>query len=121
MPWHLCYERLIHVAGLGHPGTPMMLDLELKFICWSFMAASAGPRRHLRPADSSGTGVISRVPTSLNFWLNYCVHLPRLIGSVDIYWVKRLDQCWISDYCDQEHCSRLRERTRTTLEYPETV
>ena len=38
MPRHLCYDRLIHVAGLGHPGTFMMWDLELKFICWSFMA-----------------------------------------------------------------------------------
>ena len=39
----------------------------------------------------------------------------------DIYWVKRLDQSWISDYYDQEHRSRLRERTRTTLEYPGTA
>ena len=34
MPCHLCYDRLIHVAGLGHPGTCMVWDLELKFICW---------------------------------------------------------------------------------------
>ena len=33
MPWHLCDDRLIHVAGLGHAGTFMMWDLELKFIC----------------------------------------------------------------------------------------
>ena len=99
----------------------MMWDLALKFICWSFMAVSAGPQRHLRPPDSWGTGLISRVPTSLNSWLNHCVHLPRLIGFGDIYWVKRLDQSWISDYCDWEHRLRLRERTRTTLEYPETV
>ena len=39
----------------------------------------------------------------MNLWLNYCVHLPRLIGFGDIYWVKRLDQSWISDYCDWEH------------------
>ena len=41
MPCHLSYDRLIHVAGLGHPGTFMMWDLEVKFKCWSFMAASA--------------------------------------------------------------------------------
>ena len=35
MPCHLCYDRLIRVAGLGHPGTFMMWDLELKFVCWS--------------------------------------------------------------------------------------
>ena len=52
MRWHLCYDRLIHVAGWGHLGTFMMWDLELKSICWSFMAASAGPQRHLRPSDS---------------------------------------------------------------------
>ena len=52
MPCHLCYDRLIHVAALGHPGTLMMWDLELKLICWNFMAASAGPQRHLRPPDS---------------------------------------------------------------------
>ena len=52
MAWHLCSDRLIPVAGLGHPGTLMMWDLELKFICWIFMAASAGPHRHLRPPDS---------------------------------------------------------------------
>ena len=52
MPCHLRYDRLIHVAGLGHPGTFMMWDLELKFICCSFMAASAGPQRHVRPPDS---------------------------------------------------------------------
>ena len=51
MPWHLCYDRLIHVAGLGHPGTFMMWDLELKIICWSFIATSAGPQRHLQPPD----------------------------------------------------------------------
>ena len=52
MPWYLCYDRLIHLAGLGHRGTFMILDLELKFICSSFMAASVGPQRHLRPPDS---------------------------------------------------------------------
>ena len=121
MPWHLCYDRLIHVAGLGHLGTFMMRDLEYKFICWSFMVASSGPQRHQRPPHSRGTGLISRVPTSLNLRLNYYVHLPRLIGYGDIDWVKRLDQRWISDYFDQECRSRLRERTRTSLEYPETV
>ena len=44
MPWYLCYDRLIHVAGLGHPDTFIMWDLELKFICRSFMATSAGPQ-----------------------------------------------------------------------------
>ena len=52
MLWHLWYDRLIHVAASGHPGRFMMWDPELKFICWSFMAASAGPQRHLRPPDS---------------------------------------------------------------------
>ena len=52
MPCHLYYDRLIHVVGLGHPGTSIMWDLELKFICWSFMAASAGPQRRLPPTDS---------------------------------------------------------------------
>ena len=52
MSWHLCYDRLIHVVALGHPSTFMMWDLEVKFICWSFTAASAGPQRHLQPPDS---------------------------------------------------------------------
>ena len=47
MPWHLCDDRLIHVAELGHPGTSMMCHLELKFVCWGFMAASARPQLHL--------------------------------------------------------------------------
>ena len=42
------------------------------------------------------------VSTSLNLWLNYCLHLPSLIGFGDIYWVKRLGQGCISDYFDQE-------------------
>ena len=55
MPWHLCYDRLIHWAGLGHPGTFMMWDLELKFICWSFMAA----RRENRATTMAfGQGVV---------------------------------------------------------------
>ena len=29
MPCHLCYDRQIHVIGLGHRGTFMMWDLEL--------------------------------------------------------------------------------------------
>ena len=33
MPWYLCYDRLLHVPGLAHPGTFMMWDLELKCIC----------------------------------------------------------------------------------------
>ena len=33
MPCHLCYDAPIHVARLGHPGTFIMWDLELKFIC----------------------------------------------------------------------------------------
>ena len=61
------------------------------------------------------------MPTSLILWLNYCVHLPRLIGFGDIDWVKRLDQRWILGFFVQEPYSRLRERTRTTLEYQETV
>ena len=52
MRWHLCSERRIHVAGLGHPGTFMMWHLELKFTGWSFMAVSAGPKGHLQPPDS---------------------------------------------------------------------
>ena len=52
MPWRLCYDWLIHLAGFRHPGTFMMWDLDLKFICWSFMAAGAGPQRHLRPPNS---------------------------------------------------------------------
>ena len=29
MPWHLCYDRPIHVAGLGLPGTSWyMYDVE---------------------------------------------------------------------------------------------
>ena len=121
MPRHLRYDRLIHVAGLRHPGKFMMWGLELMFIPWSFMSASAGHERQLRPRVSGGTGLISRVPTSLFTRLNYCGYLPRLIGFGDIDWVKRLDQRWISDYFNQQRCSRLRERTRTTLEYPETI
>ena len=99
----------------------MMWDLELKFIRWGFMAANAGPQPHLRLPDSWGTGLISMVPTSLNLWLDYCVHLPRLIRLGDIDWVKRLGQRWFSDYFNEECRSRHGERTRMTLEYPETV
>ena len=50
MPWHLCYDRLIHVAGLGNLGTCMIWDLELKSnagVSWLRVQAPSDTYNHL--------------------------------------------------------------------------